>query len=129
MGFHTRLISAALSVVATSAVLAGPGIVLVSPSLPAANEGNSLECRIVNLSGSNQSVTITSYDSDANLVGSNTISVVPGGWGGVSLPYLNVPGAGYCKFSVPGGRRSEEFRASINVLRFDFGIIASLQAY
>lgn len=102
---------------------------LVSPSLSAGFAGNALDCRIVNLSGREQAVTITSYDSTGGLVGSNTINVAAGGWGGVSLPYENGAGAGYCRFSVPGAHRASELRASINVMKADFGIIASLPAY
>lgn len=104
------------------------GVVLVSPSLVSGVAGNLLECRIVNLSPTAQSVNITSYDSNGVLVGSNTIDVQRNAWGGVSLPFENGPSAGYCKFSVPGGKRTQDFRASISVYRVGFGIIAALPA-
>ncbi len=133
MNCHSRLLSAVLALVATSAVHADGGqtergVVLVSPSLVAGVAGNSLECRIVNLSQTNQLVTITSYDTKGDLVGSNTVDVPKGAWSGVSLPVENGPSAGYCKFNVPGGKRARDFRASINVSRLNFGIIAALPA-
>jgi hypothetical protein len=129
MTLHSKLIPAVAAICIATVALASPGVVLVSPSLSAANAGNAPDCRIVNLSGSDQLVGITSYDSTAAIVGSNTVNVVSGGWAGVSLTFENGPGAGYCKFSVPGGRRVEDFRASISVIRFGFGTLASLPAY
>jgi hypothetical protein len=133
MNSHIRLLFAVLALVTTPAVHADRdhterGLVLVSPSLVAGIAGNLLECRIVNLSPTNQPVTITSYDSNGALVGSNTINVPEGAWSGVSLPFENGPSAGYCKFSIPGGERPRDFRASISIFRLGFGIIAALPA-
>lgn len=128
-----RLLSAALALVATSAIQADGGhaergVVLVSPSLVSGVAGNALECRIVNLSPKNQPVTITTYDSNGALVGSNTVDVPEGAWSGVSLPFENGASAGYCKFSIPGGKWPRDFRASISIYRSGFGIIAALPA-
>lgn len=134
MRLHFKLVLSVLALVAGSAVRADRGhteggVVLVSPSLVSGVTGNTLECRVVNLSPTEQSVTVTSYDSNGVLVGSNTINVPKDAWSGVSLPFENGPSAGYCKFSIPGGKRIQDFRASISVYRSGFGIIAALPAH
>jgi hypothetical protein len=130
MKLHRRWPALAGALVVSSAVLAAPpSVQLVSPTLTAVSQDSSVQCTIVNLSARDQSVEIWMHNSVGEAVGHNWITVVPGGSGGVSMPHDSYPAVSYCRFVVPNGRSAADFRASINVLKFDYGIIAALPAY
>ena len=104
---------AATAFVATSA-LAAP-TEMYTPALYA-NPPQFLECRIVNVSGAAQTVTIEAFMSTGAVgAGPSTQTLAPGEAGGFSVPgyYANL----YCKFTVPG--KSSGYRVSIDVLELD----------
>ena len=130
MKLHRIFPALAGALVVSSAVLAAPpSVQLATPMLAAVNEDSSVQCTIVNLTAREQSVEIWMYNSLGAAVASYVIPVAPGGAGGVSMPYGSDPTVSHCRFVVPNGRSAADFRASINVLKFGYGIISALPAY
>ena len=117
----------AFAVASSSVAVAAPqSLELVSPSLQA-TEGSQVECRIVNLSARDQPLILRAYNSDGGIVWETTLMVASGRMLGIALP--DFLGVQYCRFVLPGGRSAADFRASINIFKFGFGIISALPAY
>lgn len=123
------LVLAGALTVSSAALSAPPAVQLVTPTLTAVSQDSSVQCTIVNLSGREQSVEIWMYNSLGEAIGHNWITVASGGSGGVSMPHDSYPAVSHCRFVVPNGRSAADFRGSINVLKFDYGIISALPAY
>jgi len=98
-----------------STLLAAPALAapteMFTPAL-FAKGGQFLECRIVNVSGAPQDVTVEAHTSTGAIgAGPSLQTLAPGEAGGFS-----VPGGSnlYCKFTV--NAKPEKFRISIDVL-------------
>lgn len=117
----------ALGAALAAASFASVAAELYSPALPA-SVGQSLECRIVNVSGAAQTVAVEAFDSNGATIGGPSVqALAPGQAGGFALPGFH---AGmYCKFTVKGS--GSGFRASIDVVESTatgFRIVVALPA-
>jgi hypothetical protein len=90
---------------------------MFTPAVPA-NGAQFQECRIVNVTGSPQTVTTQAFDSTgAGSSGPYTQTLAPGEAGGFSLS--GIYGSNYCKFIVDG--KAAGYRVSIDVLEVGTG--------
>ena len=100
----------AVSTFATSALAASTE--MYTPPLPA-NPSQVQECRILNVTGSPQTVTSEAFMSTgASTSGPVTQTLAHGQAGGFALP--GPTASMYCKFTVPG--KASGYRTSIDVL-------------